>query len=183
MTQTTKDELEQLNALHLSYLDQLRQNFQQQFSTTVDQGRQYWEDFLTFVRMQILPSSEVRPSAAYKPPSQVVSEFKEWKIAQLEREISSIKLAHPKAQKFTTATTITPEKSIHNFLEPQSDSIWDTLKVNNRPKTDATQPEPFETPKGESGCSHMPEEEFEARESTYRPFNTISFEVHHDEMS
>ncbi|XDG07255.1 hypothetical protein ABKA04_006870 [Annulohypoxylon sp. FPYF3050] len=175
MAQTTKDELEQLNALHLSYLDQLRQNFQQQFSTTVSQGRQYWEDFLAFVRLQIFPSFEVRPSAAYKPPFEVVSEFKEWKIAQLEKEISSIKLAQPKAQKLATATTITPEKSIHGFLEPQSDSIWDTLKVNNRPKTDATQPEPFKTPKGESERSHTPEEEFEARESTYRPFNTYNF--------
>ncbi|KAI1462125.1 hypothetical protein F4805DRAFT_194753 [Annulohypoxylon moriforme] len=122
-----KDELEQLNSLHRSYLGQLSQQFHQQFPNTVDQGHQYWEEFLEFVRMQILPSSELRDFTAYKPPFEVVSRFKEWKIAELEKKIAHIESAYITLQTVTT----TPAKNVSPTKHTPQNGDVGNMKTNS----------------------------------------------------
>ncbi|KAI1209847.1 uncharacterized protein F4807DRAFT_75846 [Annulohypoxylon truncatum] len=138
MVQTViKDDLEQLNSLHISYLDQLSQHFGRQFPNTPDQGRQYWEEFLGFVRPHILPFSGWRDSATYKPPFDLVSEFKELKIAELERKIARIESAHTTPRDTSQSAEAIPPSEV-----PQNNNI-DCMENSNSPRgIDSAKPEP-----------------------------------------
>ncbi|KAI1401215.1 hypothetical protein F4819DRAFT_338381 [Hypoxylon fuscum] len=145
VTKNTKFSLDELNYMHLSYLKELRIEFHQQFLENVDKGRKYREEFSEFVRLKILlpPNWE---DATYKPPLEVVSRFKEWKIADLEKKLAlaeSRRVEKPHVIKVfrDVATSTTSEAGSlkctcdQRGTSPPSTESQETLVADARPPT------------------------------------------------
>lgn len=121
-TKSAGSDPEELHSLLHSYLSDLDSEYEQQFANTPDKGQKYREEFLEFVRRDILLPSDWKDSTAPKKPFEVVSQFKELKIMELEKKIAAKTIAQTPE---STVIQSTPSKTRLNHISDGQNRIFD----------------------------------------------------------
>ncbi|KAI0380127.1 hypothetical protein F5Y04DRAFT_289690 [Hypomontagnella monticulosa] len=122
--------LEELHGLLQTYLGDLHSEFEQQFAITPDNGQIYWEEFMDFIRYEVLLPSNWKDSVPPKQHSELVSQFKEWKIMELEEKLATAETT-PAAPETSSAESFSAETPTSSANVADEWSSWNATHENS----------------------------------------------------